>query len=316
MRADIDRAVGRLAAEQWGVWTGGQGARVGSGRRLASRRVLKGLWIRPYPDTYAHQSWVRPAEGLILAAAWSLGDGLAGLRSAGFLHGLCRPPGEPEIVVIEGAQRDRPFRIRRTRLLRPWDRAIVRRVPCTSLERTLVDLAEVWSEDDIGDAWDHALTSRRTTLTRLEHVALPLVGRGVAGSAVVDRLITARTGKEPAASTLERVLYEILESGTYGRTERQAPLPSFTGVRGAVDALLPDLDLIVEADGRRWHTRVGDFERDRRRDNEAQALGYDVARFTYRQLTEARDEVFAILDQHFHRRGYRRTAAGLWVPGP
>ena len=43
--------------------------------------------------------------------------------------------------------------------------------------------------------------------------------------------------------------------------------------------------LVIEADGRAWHTRVEDFERDRRRDAEAAAAGYLTLRFTHHQLT-------------------------------
>lgn len=53
--------------------------------------------------------------------------------------------------------------------------------------------------------------------------------------------------------------------------------------------------LVVEADGRRWHTRVADFERDRARDVEALRHGHVVARFTWSQLTRRPDECLAAL---------------------
>ena len=37
---------------------------------------------------------------------------------------------------------------------------------------------------------------------------------------------------------------------------------------------------IVEGDGRSWHARVADFERDRQRDHEAQRIGWGTCRFT------------------------------------
>lgn len=43
--------------------------------------------------------------------------------------------------------------------------------------------------------------------------------------------------------------------------------------------------MILEADGRTYHTRLGDFERDRARDNAAAASGLIVLRFTWRMLT-------------------------------
>lgn len=53
-----------------------------------------------------------------------------------------------------------------------------------------------------------------------------------------------------------------------------------------VDAVIPDWNLILEADGRAFHTKRADFERDRQRDNLAAAHGYRVMRFTHRALTQ------------------------------
>ncbi len=53
-----------------------------------------------------------------------------------------------------------------------------------------------------------------------------------------------------------------------------------------VDAVIPEWRLILEADGRAFHTKRADFERDRQRDNLAAAQGYRVMRFTYRALTK------------------------------
>ena len=51
-----------------------------------------------------------------------------------------------------------------------------------------------------------------------------------------------------------------------------------------VDAVIEEWRLILEADGRTFHTKHSDFERDRERDNLAVAHGYRVMRFTYRAL--------------------------------
>ena len=55
---------------------------------------------------------------------------------------------------------------------------------------------------------------------------------------------------------------------------------------GTVDAYIHEWQLIIEADGRRWHTREADFERDRVRDNLATSHGIAVLRFTYRMPTQ------------------------------
>ena len=62
-----------------------------------------------------------------------------------------------------------------------------------------------------------------------------------------------------------------------------------------VDAFIPPWKLIVEADGRHWHTRVRDFEIDRGRDNLAVAHGLGVMRFTHSALTVGVENSRALL---------------------
>jgi very-short-patch-repair endonuclease len=52
---------------------------------------------------------------------------------------------------------------------------------------------------------------------------------------------------------------------------------------------------LTEVDGRRWHTRRSDFERDRERDQRAQMHGFEVTRFSYRQLTHRPDHAREVL---------------------
>lgn len=57
---------------------------------------------------------------------------------------------------------------------------------------------------------------------------------------------------------------------------------------------------IVEADGRSWHARVADFERDRRRDHRAQRIGWGTSRFTGADVERAGyvvDTLLAIFDR-------------------
>ena len=75
---------------------------------------------------------------------------------------------------------------------------------------------------------------------------------------------------------------------------RQVPF-SFEQMKATVDAHIPEWKLIVEADGRRWHTRQADFERDRERDNAAASAGLVAVRFTYRMLTKERDSCLKTL---------------------
>ena len=85
----------------------------------------------------------------------------------------------------------------------------------------------------------------------------------------------------------------------------QAPVPWRSSMPERCDELIPDWRRIVEGDGRLWHTREADFERDRARDHEAQRHGYEVTRFTYHQLVDDPDYAIGVLLDI----GARRSAA-------
>jgi hypothetical protein len=90
----------------------------------------------------------------------------------------------------------------------------------------------------------------------------------------------------PTDSDLEIALRSMVSTVCgIGTVVWQAPLPFWPRGGARCDGLAVDWPLILEADGRAWHTRVEDFDRDRWRDNLANVHGYDVMRFTYNQLT-------------------------------
>lgn len=62
-----------------------------------------------------------------------------------------------------------------------------------------------------------------------------------------------------------------------------------------VDFVWIDRRVIVETDGYRYHRGKAAFEDDRARDLELRALGYEVVRLSYRQVTEEPERVAAVL---------------------
>ena len=66
---------------------------------------------------------------------------------------------------------------------------------------------------------------------------------------------------------------------------------------GLVDFLFPAAALVVEVDGRRGHSQLLDFERDRRRDQIAATQGLRVIRFTHRQMTRHPEEVVDVMEK-------------------
>lgn len=314
-RRDLDNLVRVLADGQHRVFTFKQVERFGVNRALASRRVLAGVWERPYPNVFRLPG-ARTPDGDALAAAWSFKRALNSHDCAARLLRIPEsdPRCGPEVVVERNGYQPRPFPVHEVRWLPRCDRATVGPNPVTTLARTLADLCAVWPEVRLRKAWEGAITEGRTSPARLQTAAVPLIGRGHPRSETVRALLERCDDHQPVPteSELEHLLLDVLIAGRYGPVSPQVPLEPLGGVKGRCDFFADHVGAILEADGRRWHTRIEDFERDRRRDNRLQAAGYNVFRFTHHELTEQRSEVIRVLDGHYRRKGLERDRSGGW----
>jgi hypothetical protein len=94
-----------------------------------------------------------------------------------------------------------------------------------------------------------------------------------------------RTGTEETGdrtrSELEHIFLRLCERSGLPMPEVNVRIGSRT-----VDFLWRDRQLVVETDGYRYHRGQAAFEDDHDRDLELRAQGYNVLRFTYRQVTE------------------------------
>jgi very-short-patch-repair endonuclease len=100
---------------------------------------------------------------------------------------------------------------------------------------------------------------------------------------------STRTLTTPAASS-RRAFLALCRRHHLPTPIVNAPIGSVT-----VDFLWPDRGLIVELDGYRAHGGRAAFEEDRRRDVELRLQGYEVLRFTWRQIAERPAEAVAAL---------------------
>jgi very-short-patch-repair endonuclease len=91
-------------------------------------------------------------------------------------------------------------------------------------------------------------------------------------------------------SKAERLLRELIRSANL-------PMPRFNAqIAGyEVDAVWPQQRLIVEVDGYAYHGHRAQFERDRRKDLALTAAGYRVIRVSWRQLTNDRLALVAVI---------------------
>jgi very-short-patch-repair endonuclease len=142
---------------------------------------------------------------------------------------------------------------------------------------------------------DAALDEHLICMPRLVDAFGALAVRGRRGIRRLRPLIEARgEGVFVDTSELERQFTALLRNA--GITEpRHQILLGGEELVGLVDFLFPSVALVVEVDGRRGHSQVLDFERDRRRDQIAATQGLRVIRFTHRQITRRPWEVVDVM---------------------
>lgn len=213
-------------------------------------------------------------------------------RSAAYVHGFPGfNPSKPVIMTgLDGNARSPLARVIRNRRFEAVGRIRKRGFIVTNETETVMTLARDISEDRLEALVDYLLARRSLAVPQLAQVVDQ--SDGVPGVTKLRRIVAYRQpdAYQPPTSELERLLYPVLDDPRLPPYSRQVPM-SYQQVEATVDAYIDVWRLIVEGDGRRWHTRRADMERDRLRDNEAVAHGHVVLRFTYEMLRDDPEKV-------------------------
>lgn len=294
---ELMRQVELLARRQHGVFHRQQILAVGVTPKMIVHRLKTKTWIRLAPNVYAISShpptWRRQYKAAQLATRDSA---IAGLSAAHLLRWDGFRTVKPEVVSTHTAHhRSELATVHRACDVRT---TIEDGISVTTHAQTLCDLLNRLRLDRWEQCADRLLlTSQMTTDELAERLSsyelsrrpgLPLLRQ-----LVRDRSSDAWVPPESELETLLRGVVSLVRSCP--QVTWQAPAPWASNER--VDGLIAEWGLIIEADGRAWHARVHDFDKDRWRDNQAAAHGLRVQRFTYAHLVHRRDEVISIIEQ-------------------
>lgn len=287
-----DRLVDELAAHQYGTFSRKQAERAGMTPRMILTRVETGAWIRMAPAVYALASAPPKWERQMAAAILTRDGAIAAGRSAAHLHRFDGfGPTRPVIMVgPEGNARSPLARVIRSQRFEEVGRERVGGFVTTSEAETVMTLAGEMTGEPLERLVDSLLARRTCTIDQLAAAVDANVGaRGVAR---LRRIVEYRLpgAYQPPTSELERLLYRLLDDPRLPPFTRQMPI-RYQRADATIDAYIAAWRVIVEGDGRRWHTRRADMERDRLRDNEAVAHGHVVLRFTYETLRDHGEQV-------------------------
>lgn len=304
------KRLGAIAARQEGIVTTKQLRAAGLSDEMISRWARDGRLHPVFRTVYILGHPTLGPRARMRAAALACPGAVISHRSAAALLGL-RAVAPAVVDLIPTEQRGRQIDgIKAHRVPYPGP-AEVRRakgIPCTTVARTVVDLAGTHGIEKLRETVEMAATRRVLDVAAVDAV----LGNGPKrrGAPCLRSVIdewrpVAETAKHATVRSLfeAKLLPLVAAAGL--------PLPVVNAqVRTAervleVDLLWPTERFVVEADSRRHHAIEVAFERDRRRDRELLAAGYGVLRVSWREAEREPGAVLAVVRSELGRRGAR-----------
>lgn len=302
----IDARISLLATLQHGIVTWNQLIGLGISEKAIRHRIATGRLHKIHRGVYAVGHEALTNESRWTAAVFAVEPGALSHFASGAASGFL-PAGGPLHVTAENRRRPRPGLIVHRAELPPADLTTIGGILATTVERTMLDLSPLVSENRLR-SW--AREARFQGLTDLERLA-----------AVLDRH-PRRKGR--------RNLYQVVEQLSFGKgitrgelegrfvdflRERGLPEPELNvevrvgGHRFVLDCLWRDAGLVVELDGRPAHADGDRHDRDSWRDRKLLLVGLETIRVTWRQLSSSPEELERDIRAALARRAEQQLTA-------
>jgi very-short-patch-repair endonuclease len=289
-----DARIAALASRQHGVARRDQLRAAGLSNAAISRRVDRGLLHRIFHAVYAVGHDALSREGWWMAGVLAAGEGAAlSHLSAALLLGIWRGKAPECDVIAPRRTRAQPgLRIHACRRIDEMDVTIVRRIPVTTVPRTLVDLTDHLDAPQLANVI-HEAAFRRIFNAHATHAAMTRAN-GRRNLAVLDGALRMHvSGSAGTRSTKEDDLRALVRAA--GLPEPLANTPVLTAAGPIeVDFRRPEHHLCVELDGP-GHDRPRTRREDRRRDALLRAAGERVIRIPLADLENRPDEAVALI---------------------
>jgi very-short-patch-repair endonuclease len=297
----MDERIEQLAAHQHGAFSRAQAFAAGVTRPRLDGLLRRGRLSRLFRCVYRLASIEITPFTTAMAAVLAHGATSAkGGHGAVASHGMAALLWQylsvetPGAVDVSGERLRHVPGITRHRVRLCDDEAVVLRgVPVTSPARTILDLAGVVATRELEQAL--AVAERRHGASLRPRIRALLVRRPRhRGSGHLRRLLAALDASgSPPLFLRSRAEEEALAMIRRARLPEPQTNARVAGLE--VDFAWPALRIAVEVDGFEFHGSREAFQRDHDRDRNLAAAGFQVLRFTWRQLTRDADATLAAL---------------------
>jgi hypothetical protein len=273
-------AVGELAASRHGAFTRSQAAEHGLDHAALARLVRRGVLLQPSPNVLvvrgAPDTWHQRAY-IAACTAGELGLAIGG--TAARLHGIDGFAEFPDLLIA--GPRGRRLHLADATLTQlrhtyhdQFDVVVVDHIPCSSLARTVADLARYHPQRYERAADD--FQRRNQSLEWLAHTieGVP-VRRGDGRALMLTDLDRRRNGGTVRGSWFEQMVELCVASPRIPPVVRQHSVFGPSGEFIArPDLAIPSLRIAIEAHSRRFHTGLSIEAFDERRDNRLTEVGW------------------------------------------
>jgi hypothetical protein len=274
-----------LAGRQHSVFSLAQAVEIGFSPGAVHSRARRGRFHRIHQGVYAIGRADLTRHGRFMAAVLACGPGaVLSHLAAAVLHALLRHEGTSiDVSHPSSSVLSRPgLSTHRRPELVAADLTEVDGIPCTSVARTLLDVAATEPRAVLESACDQAEVERVFDMRAVEELLARSRGhRGV-------RALREATGAGPLGEDLPR---RELEQRFLALCKRDGlPMPAVNthlllgGEYHEIDFVWRAERLVAETDGYRYHSSRGAFRRDRRRDQQLELEGWRHVRFTWDQV--------------------------------
>jgi very-short-patch-repair endonuclease len=277
------------AQDQFGLFTAGQAMAAGYSSYRIRRLVRDRRWVVVLGSVYVETATPLSQASLARAGLLAAGTGSAVSHcTAGRLWDLRLPP-DPDIhVTVDPRVHLRIAGLRAHRIpLTEADLDVRSGILCTGLLRTVIDCM-LWLAEEAGRAL--VVDALRRRLVGVEELRRGLLRTGQRHGLSRAWRIMRDVGRNAHSEAEARVHRLFTGAGITG-WRANVPVDDGAGLIGVVDVLFDDVPLVVEVDGRAYHSEEDRFQRDRSRQNRLVLAGYTVLRFTWHDIAHRPDEL-------------------------
>lgn len=248
------------------------------------RELSAGGWSEVHPGVYYLNVTPMTWRTEVLAAVLAAGpDALASHRTAAVLYGFDGIRGTMVELTVPWSELPVPdgVIVHRTRRLLPEN--LVDRIPVTTPERALMDLAWLVGERTLEKATASAIHHGTVTFVSMDEALRMYGGRGVRGTRSMRRVLRL-VEQDQTGSPSEVDVVQLIRDAPIPHPVCQLRIRLPSGSNAYPDFSWPDRMRIVEVDGFGTHSTPDQQQHDLDRQNQLMELGWEIRRFTARQV--------------------------------